>query len=151
MLFIFFAQVAHETGMFKTFSENLNYSAKGLRRIFGKYFPDDEIAEEYARQPERIANRVYANRMGNGSPETGDGWNFRGRGALQLTGRNNYTDFSQVLNDPEVLTDPSIVAEKYSFTSAVFFFDKNNLWGICEEGYFGRYDPAVNKTDKWRV
>ena len=131
----FFAQVGHETGNFKSFTENLNYSAQALRNTFGKYFPDEATAQQYARKPEMIANRVYANRMGNGGPDSGDGWKYRGRGALQLTGKNNYTAFSEAINDPEVLTNPSVVAEKYSFTSAMFFFDKNNLWPICEEGF----------------
>ena len=131
----FFAQVGHETGNFRTFTENLNYSAQALRKTFGKYFPDAETAEKYARRPEMIANRVYANRMGNGSPESGDGWRFRGRGALQLTGKDNYSAFARAVNDPEVLDNPAIVAEKYAFTSAKFFFDKNNLWRICEEGF----------------
>lgn len=131
----FFAQTGHETGDFKWFSENLNYSATALRRVFGKYFTNDQIAAEYARQPGKIANRVYANRMGNGPEASGDGWKYRGRGALQLTGKNNYTAFSEYAKDPGILIDPSTVADQYSFTSALFFFDKNNLWDICEEGF----------------
>jgi predicted chitinase len=84
----FFAQTAHETGGFKAFSENLNYGAKGLRGVFGKYFPTDALAKAYERQPQKIANRVYANRMGNGDEASGDGWRYRGRGALQLTGKS---------------------------------------------------------------
>jgi putative chitinase len=131
----FFAQTGHETGTFSTFSENLNYSAEGLRKTFGKYFPDDAIAQNYARQKERIASRVYANRMGNGDEASGDGWTYRGRGALQLTGKENYLAFSRAVNDPEVMTNPDVVADKYSFNSAIFFFDKNNLWSICDEGF----------------
>ena len=86
----FIAQVAHESGSFKYSSENLNYGAKGLRSTFGKYFKTDELAEEYARQKEKIANRVYGNRMGNGDENSGDGWRFRGRGLIQLTGKENY-------------------------------------------------------------
>tara|TARA_Y100000389_G_C17459612_1_gene520702 strand:+ start:794 stop:1402 length:609 start_codon:yes stop_codon:yes gene_type:complete len=129
----FFAQVAHETGNFRAFSENLNYSAKGLQSVFGKYFPGN-LEESYARQPEKIASRVYANRMGNGDEASGDGWKYRGRGALQLTGKNNYKAFSEYLNKPELLDNPEAVAEEYSFQSALFFFERNNLWSICDKG-----------------
>ena len=129
----FFAQTAHETGGFKAFSENLNYSAQGLQGIFGKYFPGN-LEESYARQPEKIANRVYASRMGNGDEASGDGWKFRGRGAIQLTGKDNYTQFSKHINKPEILTNPDIVSTDYSFESALFFFDKNKLWSICDQG-----------------
>lgn len=130
----FFAQCAHESGGFKAFSENLNYSAKGLRGIFRKYFPTDALAAQYQRKPEMIANRVYASRMGNGDEKSGDGWRFRGRGAIQLTGKNNYLAFSKYIGDPEVMTNPDIVATKYSFESAMFFFETNGLWAICDRG-----------------
>ncbi len=129
----FFAQTGHETGDFKVYSENLNYSAQGLQGIFGKYFPGN-LEESYARQPEKIANRVYASRMGNGDEKSGDGWKFRGRGAIQLTGKDNYTQFSKHINKPEILTNPDLVATDYSFESALFFFDKNKLWSICDQG-----------------
>jgi len=129
----FFAQTAHETGGFKAFSENLNYSAQGLQGIFGKYFPGT-LEESYARQPEKIANRVYASRMGNGDEASGDGWKYRGRGALQLTGKANYQAFAEYLKKPEVLTTPDLVATTYAFESAMFFFDKNKLWSICDQG-----------------
>ena len=130
----FFAQTAHESGDFKAFSENLNYSAKGLRGVFGKYFPTDIIAAQYERQPEKIANKVYSNRMGNGDESSGDGWKFRGRGALQLTGRSNYQAFSTATNRPEVMTNPDLVATDLSFESAMYFFEKNKLWVICDQG-----------------
>ena len=129
----FFAQTAHETGGFKAFSENLNYSAQGLQGIFGKYFPGN-LEESYARNPEKIANRVYASRMGNGDEKSGDGFKFRGRGALQLTGKDNYAAFAKYLNKPEIMTNPDLVATTYSFESAMFFFDKNKLWEICDKG-----------------
>ena len=129
----FFGQTGHETAAFKLFSENLNYSANGLSKIFGKYFPGD-LEKEYARKPEKIASRVYGNRMGNGDEESGDGWKFRGRGALQLTGKNNYTAFAKYLDRPEILDSPDLVATEYAFESAMFFFDKNNLWSICDKG-----------------
>ena len=132
----FFAQTAHETGGFKAFSENLNYSADGLQKIFGKYFPG-VLEESYARQPEKIANRVYADRMGNGTETSGDGWKYRGRGALQLTGKSNYKAFSDYLKNPLIMEQPDLVAGELAFESAMFFFERNKLWEIC--------DKCVNK------
>ena len=129
----FFGQTSHETGDFLIFIENLNYSVSGLKNTFGKYFPGN-LADQYARQPEKIANRVYASRMGNGNEASGDGWKYRGRGALQLTGRENYSAFSRYLTKPEILTNPDLVATEYAFESAMFFFDKNKLWDICDKG-----------------
>jgi len=140
----FFAQTAHETGEYKLFSENLNYSAQGLQGTFGKYFPGN-LEESYARQPEKIANRVYADRMGNGNEASGDGWKFRGRGALQLTGKSNYEAFSKYLNKPEIMTNPDLVATEYAFESAMFFFDKNKLWTICDQGI---NDTAITALTK---
>lgn len=125
----FFAQTAHESGNFKAFSENLNYSEDGLLRVFPKYF-DAIKARQYSRQPERIANRVYANRMGNGDEASGDGWRYRGRGALQLTGKANYKDFADWLGKS---IDPNNVADDYAFDSAQYFFDKNKLWSVCDK------------------
>jgi putative chitinase len=129
----FFGQTSHESGGFTIFSENLNYSAAGLDKIFGKYFPD-KLEDSYARQPMKIANRVYANRMGNGDEASGDGWKYRGRGALQLTGKSNYQAFASYLNKPEVMTNPDLVATDYAFESAMFFFDNNKLWNIADKG-----------------
>jgi putative chitinase len=129
----FFAQTAHETGEFKLFTENLNYSAAGLRNVFGKYFPST-LAESYARQPEKIASRVYAERMGNGNEASKEGWVFRGRGALQLTGKSNYKAFSDYLKKPEIMTNPDLVSTDFAFESAIFFFDNNKLWSICDRG-----------------
>jgi putative chitinase len=130
----FFAQTAHESGNFKAFSENLNYGAKGLRGIFGKYFPTEALAKAYERKPAKIANRVYGNRMGNGDEASGEGFAFRGRGALQLTGKFNYKAFSDYIGRPEVMTNPDIIATELAFESALWFFDKNKLWGICDQG-----------------
>ena len=129
----FFGQTAHETGDFKLFSENLNYSANGLKKIFGKYFTAS-TALSYARNPEKIANKVYGNRMGNLDESSGDGYKFRGRGALQLTGKSNYEAFAKYLGKPEIMDKPDVVANEYAFESAMFFFDKNNLWNICDGG-----------------
>ena len=130
----FFAQTAHESGNFKAFSENLNYGAKGLRGIFGKYFPTDALAKAYERQPAKIANRVYGNRMGNGPESSGDGWKFRGRGFLQLTGHDNYKALSQYIDRPDIMDNPDLVAGELAIESALWFFDRNKLWGICDQG-----------------
>ena len=140
----FFAQTAHESGNFKAFSENLNYSADGLQKIFGKYF-DAASAAKAARNPEKIANRVYANRMGNGNEASGDGWKYRGRGALQLTGKDNYKAFADYLKKPEIMDNPDLVATEYSFESAIFFFEKNKLWAICDQGVGDAAITALTK------
>lgn len=126
----FFGQCSHESAHFTVFSENLNYSASGLLRTFPRYF-NANTAAQYARKPNDIASKVYANRMGNGSEHTEDGWKFRGRGAIQLTGKSNYILFSAQIKDPEVLLNPDIVAEKYAFESAMFFFTKNRILDMC--------------------
>jgi putative chitinase len=130
----FFAQTAHESGNFKAFAENLNYGASGLTTTFKKYFTTTEKALLYERKPEKIANLVYGNRMGNGDEASGDGFKFRGRGALQLTGKDNYKVFSEYLKKPEIMTNPDLVATEYAFESAIFFFDRNKLWDICDKG-----------------
>ena len=130
----FFGQTAHETGGFKAFSENLSYGAKGLMSIFKKYFPDAATAAKYERKPEAIANRVYASRMGNGPESSGDGWKYRGRGALQLTGKDNYAAFAKYCNRSDVMTNPDLVATELAFESAMFFFERNKLWSICDQG-----------------
>jgi putative chitinase len=129
----FLSQCAHESGNFKAVTENLNYGAKGLRSIFGKYFKDDATALAYERKPEKIANRVYGSRMGNGDEASGDGWKFRGRGYIQLTGKDNYTQFDKSVED-DILANPDLVATKYPLMSAAFFFERNNLWKICDGG-----------------
>lgn len=128
----FLSQCAHESGNFKAVSENLNYSADGLRKTFGKYFPGN-LAESYAKQPEKIASRVYGDRMGNGNESSKDGYKFRGRGYIQLTGKSNYTKFTQYIGE-DCVTNPDLVATKYPLASAAFFFDSNKLWNICDKG-----------------
>jgi predicted chitinase len=123
----FFAQVLHESGCMRFDMENLNYSSEALRRVFARYFPTKAEADAYARNPERIANRVYANRMGNRSEASGDGWRFRGRGLIQLTGRSNYRAFAAWLDDERIVDDPDLVSSEYAVHSAVFFWDKNGL------------------------
>jgi putative chitinase len=119
-------QCHHETGGFKADVENLNYSTKGLLGVFKKYFPTEALANQYQRQPEKIANRVYASRMGNGDEKSGDGWKFRGRGALQLTGKDNYKAFTTFIKE-DCVANPDLVKNKYFFESALFFFNKNGL------------------------
>ncbi|MCB1905889.1 MAG: glycoside hydrolase family 19 protein [Rhodocyclaceae bacterium] len=128
----FFSQVLHESGLMRYDVENLNYSAKALRAVFGKYFKSDDEAAAYARQPERIANRVYANRLGNGAESSGDGWRYRGRGLIQLTGKDNYQAFAEWIGDERVLSEPDIVSTDYAVHSAVYFWDRNKLNAIAD-------------------
>jgi len=128
----FLSQCGHESGGFKAVSENLNYSADGLKKIFGKYFPGN-LNESYARQPEKIAARVYASRMGNGDEASKEGFKFRGRGYIQLTGKANYTNFTKFIGE-DCVSNPDLVATKYPLASAAFFFDSNKLWAICDKG-----------------
>jgi putative chitinase len=139
----FLAQCGHESGNFKAVSENLNYSADGLKKIFGKYFPGN-LNESYARKPEKIASRVYASRMGNGDEASGEGFKFRGRGYIQLTGKNNYTNFSKFIGE-DCVANPDLVATKYPLASAAFFFDSNKLWAICDKGSDDATVTAVTK------
>ena len=128
----FLAQCHHESGGFKVVNENLNYSADRLMIIFKKYFTP-EIAAIYARKPEKIANLVYGNRNGNGDESTGDGYKYRGRGYIQLTGKNNYAKFSEFMG-VDVVTNPDLLASTYPLASAAFFFNSNNLWRQCDMG-----------------
>lgn len=129
----FLSQCSHESIGFKATSENLNYSAKGLRSVFSKYFPTDALALQYERKPEKIASRVYASRMGNGDENSKEGYKFRGRGYIQLTGKNNYSLFDKTVPE-DIIANPDLVATKYPLQSASFFFDNNKLWSICDEG-----------------
>lgn len=120
----FLAQIGHESGEFKFTAENLNYSAEGLRKVFKKYFPNDALAKKYARKPEKIANRVYANRMGNGDEASGDGWRYRGRGLIQVTGKRNYTACMAFLG----VTDPAYLeTPEGAVRSAAWFWAAANL------------------------
>jgi putative chitinase len=140
----FLSQCGHESGSWKAVRENLNYSAKGLMGIFKKYFPNATLANAYQRQPEKIANRVYASRMGNGAEGSGDGYKFRGRGYIQLTGKENYTRFDATVPE-NIVADPDLVATKYPLASAAFFFNSNKLWSICDKGATPEVVTAVTK------
>jgi|SRR6478736_7123977 len=129
----FYAQLEHESGL-KPISENLNYSDVGLRTTFPKYFTDNKTAVEYARQPQRIANKVYANRMGNGDEQSGDGWKYRGRGFIQITGKENYF---RLANDTDIdcLKNPDLLlAEENALVSALWFWKQNKLNSYADTG-----------------
>jgi putative chitinase len=123
----FLAQCAHESGGFKFLQENLNYRAASLRKVFPKYFPDDAIAAAYANKPQMIANRVYANRMGNGDETSGDGWSYKGRGLIQLTGKNNYTIFAASIDTPVHEVPEYLETFEGAVQSACWFWEQNNL------------------------
>jgi putative chitinase len=129
----FLAQCGHESGGFRLTKENLNYSAKGLMGIFKKYFPTEALANQYARNPEKIANKVYGNRMGNGPEASGEGFKYCGRGYIQLTGKDNYTAFGKAINE-DLTKDPTVVAGKHALLSAAWFFSKNGLHKLADGG-----------------
>ena len=139
----FLSQCGHESGGFKAVNENLNYSADGLKKIFPKYFPGN-LSESYARQPEKIGARVYASRMGNGDEASKEGYKFRGRGYIQLTGKSNYTNFAKFIGE-DTVANPDLVATKYPLASAAFFFNSNGLWAICDKGADDATVTAVTK------
>ena len=140
----FLAQCGHESGGFRLTKENLNYSAKGLMGIFKKYFPTEALAKAYERQPAKIANKVYSNRMGNGTEASGEGAKFCGRGYIQLTGKENYTAFGKSIG-VDVCANPELVASQYALASAAWFFSKNGLHKIADEG---ASDLVVTKITK---
>ena len=140
----FLAQCGHESGGFRLTKENLNYSAKGLMGIFKKYFPNEALANQYARKPEKIANKVYGNRMGNGAEATGDGAKYCGRGYIQLTGKDNYTAFGKSINE-DIAANPTIVAEKYALLSAAWFFNKNKLHVMADGGATDAVVTSITK------
>ena len=127
----FVGQLSHETAYFKYDKENLNYSASGLQRVFRKYFPTRELADAYARQPQKIGSRVYADRMGNGNEQSGDGYLYRGRGSIQLTGKNNYTLFSNY-SGSDVVCNPDLVIKDHYFDVALWFFGHRGIWEHCD-------------------
>ena len=140
----FLAQCGHESGGFRLTQENLNYSAKGLMGIFKKYFPTEAIANAYQRNPQKIANKVYSNRMGNGDEASGDGFKFRGRGYIQLTGKDNYTAFGKSIGE-DICANPDKVSSQYALLSAAWFFSKNKLH-IMADG--GATDAVVTSITK---
>jgi len=139
----FLAQCTHESAEFKAREENLNYSADGLKKIFPKYFPDN-LADSYARQPEKIASRVYGGRMGNGDEASKEGYKYRGRGYIQLTGKDNYSNFAQAVSD-DIMNNPDLVASKYPLFSAAWFWNTRSLNQLADEG---SSDDVVKKITK---
>jgi len=139
----FLAQCGHESGGFKALVENLNYGSKGLLGTFPKYF-NAITAAQYERKPEMIASKVYGGRMGNGPEITKDGYKFRGRGYIQLTGKDNYTAFDKFVTE-NIIESPDLVATKYPLMSAAWFFDKNKLWAVCDKGATTEVVTAVTK------
>jgi len=140
----FLAQCGHESGGFKATQENLNYSAKGLNGIFKKYFPTLESALPYERKPEKIASKVYGGRMGNGPESTGEGYKFRGRGYIQLTGKENYTAFGKSIGE-DMTVNPDVVASKYALLSAAWFFSKNGLHKMADGGATDTVVTSITK------
>jgi len=128
----FLAQCALESTGIKATVENLNYSAKRLLQVFPKYFNNGNV-EQYANNPVKIGSRVYANRMGNGNEASGDGYKYRGRGYIQLTGKSNYTSLTTFIGD-DCVNNPDLVATTHPLASAGFFFNSNNIWVICDRG-----------------
>lgn len=139
----FLAQCAHESSLFTRVVENLNYSESGLLKVFPKYFTEEE-ARIFAMQPEAIANRVYAKRMGNGNEASGDGWKYRGRGYIQLTGKSAYKSFAKFV-EADVVEQPELVSSHYALESAIYYFDANNIWQICDKG---RDEKTVIRVSK---
>jgi len=140
----FLAQCGHESGGFKATQENLNYSAKGLAGIFKKYFPTEAAAAPYARNPQKIASKVYGGRMGNGPESTGEGYKFRGRGYIQLTGKENYTAFGKSIGE-DIISNPDVVASKYALLSAAWFFSKNGLHKMADGGATDAVVTSITK------
>lgn len=156
----FFAQCAHESGNFKAKLENLNYSAKALMSVFKKYFPNEALANQYARQPEKIANKVYANRMNNGDEASGDGWRYRGRGYIQLTGKANYTKFAEAIGKSMDETIAYLETDEGALESALFYWkiancnkfcDSLDLKGLCRSinGGFNHLEDRNAKFNKF--
>lgn len=140
----FLAQCGHESGNFRLTQENLNYGVKGLLGLFKKYFPNEAKAKLYERKPEKIANLIYGGRMGNGIETTGEGWKFHGRGYIQLTGKDNYTAFGKAIG-VDICANPDLVATQYALASAAWFWSKNGLNKIADEG---ATDAVVTKITK---
>ena len=140
----FLAQCGHESGGFRVTQENLNYSAKGLMGIFKKYFPTEAIANAYQRNPQKIANKVYSSRMGNGDEASGDGYKFRGRGYIQLTGKDNYTAFGKSIGE-DICANPDKVASQYALLSAAWFFSKNGLHKMADGGATDAVVTSITK------
>ena len=140
----FLSQCGHESGNFKVVNENLNYGAKGLLGLFKKYFPTEAKALEYERKPEKIANLIYGGRMGNGAEATGEGYKYRGRGYIQLTGKDNYSAFDKVVTE-DITANPDLVATKYPLLSAAWYWNSRKINSVCDQG---ATEEVVKKVTK---
>ena len=140
----FLAQCGHESGGFKAVNENLNYGAKGLMTTFKKYFPTEALAKQYERKPELIASKVYGGRMGNGAEPTKEGWKFKGRGYIQLTGKDNYKAFDAIVTE-NILENPDLVATKYPLLSAAWYWNSRKINATAD---LGATDDTVTKVTK---
>lgn len=140
----FLGQCMHESNSFKVLQENLHYSANGLKAVWGSRFPTDEIANKYANHPDMIANKVYANRMGNGDEESGDGWRYRGRGIVQCTGKDLYKTLSDALNI-DLIADPDLLMEMpYAVMSAGWFWNKKGLNALADAKDYKEMTKRIN-------
>lgn len=140
----FIAQCAHESGGFKFLTENLNYRAVTLRKLFSKYFPTDALAQEYEKKPEKIANRIYGGRMGNGPEETGDGFRYCGRGLIQLTGKANYQNFADSIETPVEEVSEYLQTFEGAVQSACWFWETNNLNQYADTGDIKMMTKRIN-------
>jgi putative chitinase len=140
----FLSQCGHESGNFKVVNENLNYGAKGLLGLFKKYFPTEAKALEYERKPEKIANLIYGGRMGNGVEATGEGYKYRGRGYIQLTGKDNYSAFDKVVAE-DIVANPDLIATKYPLLSAAWYWNSRKINAVCDQG---ATEEVVKKVTK---
>ena len=140
----FIAQCAHESGGFKFLTENLNYRAVTLRKVFPKYFPSDELAQAYEKQPAKIANRIYGGRMGNGPEETGDGFRYCGRGLIQLTGKANYQNFADSIETPVEEVSEYLQTFEGAVQSACWFWESNNLNALADAGDIKMMTKKIN-------
>lgn len=141
---MFLAQCSHESNNFRSLQENLNYSAAALKRVFSRYFPTEQLANQYARKPEQIANRVYANRMGNGNEASGDGWRYRGRGLIQLTGKYNYSNFAESIDTPLADIPSYLGTFEGAVQSACWFWEVNDINRWCDLRDVGRVTRIIN-------
>jgi putative chitinase len=138
-------QAAHESGNFMVSEENLNYRASTMCRVWPSRFKSEVDAEPYARNPEKLANKVYADRMGNGSEASGDGYKNRGRGFIQLTGATNIKQFAEHIGRDSLVDDPSPIADELAMDSAIFFFEKNGLFGLADKGVNDSIIKSITK------
>lgn len=144
----FLAQCAHESAGFKVVTENLNYNPDRLMKVFPRHFPTLLSTKAYAHKPEAIACKVYAGRIGNGTEKSGDGWKFRGRGYIQLTGKANYIEFSNYAKLPSILINPDLVATHYPLQSAAFFWVSRKLNEVADTNDLNRITKIVNGAYK---